>query len=775
MESNEPVTSAPSMKVLFNALRTLPGGVSVYRDELVRGLQADPGIELLVACRAEFAEEWGRAGIRLESVAMPRPPFDKAWERRHLRRISRSFQPDLIHTPATFFVGRESWGCRLVATVHDLSYRSLPSGRAFRLYRRLSLGSCVQLADALIAISAHTYASLGAAFPRSASKTAVIANGYRGPRTLPALEPRVVGEQPFLLTFGHWPHKNCEGAVRALAELLPRIPDLELRVVGTHPEAERAARSEARALGVSEQVRFLGRVTDEELWELYSGALGLLFLSYFEGSGLPALEAMAIGCPLVVSDRGALPETSAGHCDVVSPEDAVGAARAVEGHLDDPQASVRQRLAAREHVAAFTWSRTVEETVALYRRVLAGEDLPPVPVEPWLDAAWDLPEEVERMLAELAEACADEEVLCTLLTGSTARGELAIERGPDGIRLRSDVEFYVIAPSPTRARARLAPRIEEVERRYAATWDGFHVDVAYLTPDHICALEPWLRHFELQANARVLSGMDLRPCLPRVDLDNLDWQELNEVALWRLLSLVIQLPSSWLAGEESLDPELAHRLCRNMLDLTTWALPGVGRLLPSFRERVAVWPDEGQVPGLEGLELPDAALLRACLAARSDSSALPLDQDLLGAAVDAWDSVLATVFGRLDSSHRGRGLGMRRLDPARRARGAYRVRSLGLRAIRSVGREGPFEPAARCALELAHAARAWRTGEEPWGILERSRSLLGVDPPPSPPPPGSFRAHWLELRERLALFMDLSLSSPQWQRFLPEQDARRGS
>lgn len=749
-------------RVLVNALRILLGGVTVYRDELIAGLQAREGIELVVACRAEWAEELREAGVDVRPIAMASPPLDKLQERRRLIELCRELRPDILHTPATLFLPPVD--CIVVATVHDLSYRELDYGLVTRLYRHHSLASMCRRAARLICVSERTRDDLVQALPAVAGKAEVVCNGFRGPGDLPPLDEVAETTEPYLLTFAHWPHKNPAAAVRVLALLAEEHRGMELRIIGSDPQALAGVRRAAAELGVEPRVKLLGRVSDEELWSQYTGAAALIFLSEYEGSGLPVLEAMAVGCPVVVSDRGALPGTAGGHGAVVALDDVEAAARYVDRHLAEPVWSLEQRRAARAYVSDFSWERTVDHTVAIYERLLAPNTASEHDPLSWVDPSWGWPPAILEMLGELAQAFALPEVKSAILTGSTARGELAVEQSEGEVMLRSDVELYVVADDPGGAQAALAAPIRELERRYGELWSSFHVDVAYMRPSRLPALEPWIRHCELHANARVLAGEDLRPLLPAFDVDQLDWCELNEVALWRSMSLVLQLPLDWLAGARPLNVEERHLLARNLLDVTTWAWPGAGRILPSFGARVEAWRTDGPPAELAGLELPDAELLGACLAARADSARLPDGELLFSAAVRAWRSIWSVVEGELPCGHRAAGAGVRRLDILRRTRAAVRLLPLGATASVVTLQRGPFEPAARCALQLAATALDLRAGADTTGTLEEQRRLLGVSTG------GSALELWRDLRLQLGRYMDLALARPHWERLVPPEN-----
>jgi glycosyltransferase involved in cell wall biosynthesis len=163
------------------------------------------------------------------------------------------------------------------------------------------------------------------------------------------------------------PHKNLAGLLRGLALLdTTERPVAVLPGYPTPHEAE--LRTLADALGVTDDVRFLGWTSAEELEGLFALSAAFVFPSFYEGFGLPVLEAMARGVPVACSDRASLPEVAGDAALVFDPEQPAEIAGAMRRLLAD--GALRQRLsqAGRARAATFTWERTADETVAAYRR-----------------------------------------------------------------------------------------------------------------------------------------------------------------------------------------------------------------------------------------------------------------------------------------------------------------------------------------------------------------------------------------------------------------------
>lgn len=183
-----------------------------------------------------------------------------------------------------------------------------------------------------------------------------------------------VPDGPYILTVGTLaPHKNIPRLLRAFAELVhaERLGDLRLVLTGAKGWGYEATFQELDRIGpVSGRVHFTGYVDDEDLAPLYSGALVFVFPSYYEGFGLPPLEAMQCGTPVITGNAASLPEVVGDAGVMVDPHDQDAFAQAILDVYRD--SAWRQELAGRALIRAreFTWARFADQTVAAYRRAL---------------------------------------------------------------------------------------------------------------------------------------------------------------------------------------------------------------------------------------------------------------------------------------------------------------------------------------------------------------------------------------------------------------------
>jgi glycosyltransferase involved in cell wall biosynthesis len=178
--------------------------------------------------------------------------------------------------------------------------------------------------------------------------------------------------RPFVLFVSSlWPYKNCLGLLRAFAAAKAELGDRQLVIVGPGRDADYVAelRTTAEQLGIAADVVWVGGVPLEETVPFYRCADVFAYPSFNETFGLPILEAMATGCPVVTSDTSAMPETAGGCALLADPADVDSLADALVKACG-PEAD-RLRAAGPERAAEFTWSATAERTLAVYRDVHA--------------------------------------------------------------------------------------------------------------------------------------------------------------------------------------------------------------------------------------------------------------------------------------------------------------------------------------------------------------------------------------------------------------------
>jgi glycosyltransferase involved in cell wall biosynthesis len=295
-----------------------------------------------------------------------------AWQELRLPPAACSDRLDVFFAPA--------YSCPLrlalprVTTVHDLSFFAIPQdfGLLDAARRRVLARRSARVSRRIVAVSDFTRRELAAFLPGCEGRVSVIPHGAdrapdAGGRTAARAALGVRG--PLLLSVGTiLNRRRLPELLRAFAHLLRRRPELTLEVVGenrTQPRLDVARR--VAELGLAGRVRVSGYLPEGELARRYAAADLAVYLSEYEGFGIPVLEAMAHGIPVVTSERPATGELFAGAARLVDPSDAGAIAQALDALLSDPEE--RDRLAARGRALAarHSWAAAATRT----RRVLA--------------------------------------------------------------------------------------------------------------------------------------------------------------------------------------------------------------------------------------------------------------------------------------------------------------------------------------------------------------------------------------------------------------------
>jgi glycosyltransferase involved in cell wall biosynthesis len=276
---------------------------------------------------------------------------DAAWYPLVLPRLAGRAQVDVLHCP-TFRAPLGRLPCPLVVTVHDLAVLRHPEtfNQWTRRYSRYCVPRVVQAARVVIAVSEFTKRELVELLGVHAEKIRVVPNGVAADVFTPD-GPAADGE--YVLAVGTLePRKNLQRV-----EVAARRLGLELRVAGQP------------GWGAVQAAGWLGRVSDEELAALYRGARCVVYASLYEGFGLPIVEAMACGTPVVTSRGGATEETAGGAAVLVDPHDVAAIAGGIE------EAAARRdelRRLGLERVRELTWEAAARATVEVYREAVGA-------------------------------------------------------------------------------------------------------------------------------------------------------------------------------------------------------------------------------------------------------------------------------------------------------------------------------------------------------------------------------------------------------------------
>jgi glycosyltransferase involved in cell wall biosynthesis len=357
------------MRVVIDAIPVRYGGFAVALEGLLAGWREVPEadeLHLVVAddVTLEIPEYVHVHRVR---IGRPAPVRQVLVQAREIRRICRSVRADvllgILPTTAVTDVG-----CPKVITVYDLRHELLPQqfSSARRAMRTVSYGIGYRQADAIICISERTRTDLLSLHPSLARKPVPVV--LWGAEHVDAW-PRSNGHEPYALAFGHFVNKAVDRVIDAWQLLAQRGEARPLVFVGLPRESRDGVVAKIAEAGLGDVITPLPWLDADAFHDRFSSASLIVFPSDFEGFGLPAVEALRLRVPLVITPDPALLEVTGGHAQVTAGWDVESLADAVSAAW---QRSEDELAAGRAWVESFTWTKMAAETRAVLAQAAAA-------------------------------------------------------------------------------------------------------------------------------------------------------------------------------------------------------------------------------------------------------------------------------------------------------------------------------------------------------------------------------------------------------------------
>ncbi len=386
------MSSAEPMRIAIDgsAIPRQMTGAGVYTYQLVRALtETAHEHRLIVFARPGLFDELAAQQPRLQVI--PVDPASRvarlAWEQAVLPLLLRRLRVDVLHSPhhhtplAARLSSPKSARLRRVVTIHDVTFLLLPQRYplARRLYMEGVTRASVRVADTIIVPSQTVRHDVIRTLGVPEDRVVAIPEAA-GPQYVPIEDEETLGRlrqkyhlpnRYIISTGSQEPGKNRDRLIRAYTCLEGAGIDCPLVVAGRPAWGYQGEHELVRRLGLDDQVRFLGYVPDDDMPALYSAATLLAFPSLYEGFGLPVLEAMACGTPVVTADVSAMAEVAGDAALLVDPRDVQALAEAMGRLLSDEALQADLRARGLERAKQFSWQRTARDTLSVYEKAAA--------------------------------------------------------------------------------------------------------------------------------------------------------------------------------------------------------------------------------------------------------------------------------------------------------------------------------------------------------------------------------------------------------------------
>jgi glycosyltransferase involved in cell wall biosynthesis len=377
-ESLRPVDIIPAVRVAIDARKLHDFGIGTYIRNLLRQLaRIDRETDYVLLTAQADLDVAAQLGPNFRTVLEPSPNYSLR-EQFHVPWVLRRERPDVFHAP--HYVLPPAITCRSVVTIHDCIHLMFPQylpNKAAYAYARASMWAAVKRSNCILTVSEASKRDILHFFNVAPEKIVVVYNAIDDHFWLTPPEDEVSRTQeryqldhPFVLYVGNIkPHKNLVRLIEAFDELRRTgFEDLKLLIIGDEISKLPSLRRSVHGHKLHKHVRFLGYVSDDTLRALYRLASVFVFPSLYEGFGLPPVEAMACGTPVVTSAGSAMEEVVGEAAILVDPLDVASIAAGIE--TADRQRDELVPLGL-ERAAHYTWERAVDAAVASYRRALA--------------------------------------------------------------------------------------------------------------------------------------------------------------------------------------------------------------------------------------------------------------------------------------------------------------------------------------------------------------------------------------------------------------------
>jgi glycosyltransferase involved in cell wall biosynthesis len=365
--------------VAIDARKLHDFGIGTYIRNLLRQLaRIDHDTEYVLLTGEADLRMAASLGANFRTVLEPSPNYSLR-EQVHVPWVVRRERPDVYHAP--HYVLPIAVPSRSVVTIHDCIHLMFPQylpNRAAYAYARTAMWSAVRRSERILTVSEASKRDILHFFNVRPDKIVVVPNAIDEQFSVTPSEEQVARVREryqlnhrFVLYVGNIkPHKNLVRLIEAFSALRTgELEDVKLLIIGDEISKLPSLRRAVHHHKLHKHVRFLGYLSDETLGILYRLAAVFVFPSLYEGFGLPPLEAMACGTPVVTSNLSSLPEVTGGAAELVDPYDVGSIVSGIQRVLNDPALAAQMRRKGLARAREFSWEQSVRKTREVYEAV----------------------------------------------------------------------------------------------------------------------------------------------------------------------------------------------------------------------------------------------------------------------------------------------------------------------------------------------------------------------------------------------------------------------
>lgn len=367
--------------VVFNALQTsLSGGIGRYSYELSKSIYLKKALDLKIVVREEDLSLFNFANKKDLIIAKGiKNSIDRNKYEQFIlpKLVNKKYPNAVIHYPDSMapFICKN----KVIITVHDLAFKSLKDvfTKKTVIWKSIATKLSVKKAKDIIAITNFTEDEIKIHYGQDiANKTQVILNGFNKFSDDKISQSNInknildLKKSNYILTVSTIsPRKNIDGLIKAFNEI-KNNNQYKLVIAGNNGWMFEKVYEEAEKLGIKDRILFTGKINDDELKYLYKHADIFVYPSFYEGFGLPPLEAMSFNVPCIVSNKTSIPEVVGDAAITVDPNDYKEMGRQIEKFINNDNLRMEYIKKGNKRLSKFSWGKCAEETIGLYKKTL---------------------------------------------------------------------------------------------------------------------------------------------------------------------------------------------------------------------------------------------------------------------------------------------------------------------------------------------------------------------------------------------------------------------